>query len=200
MSVGRRVAAPKVRVRRSGLSQDPEKRARQLAGLKRGGPGRAKGAFAPLDKRVNENNVPGLVEFKRTPVYRKLVELARANTPEAMQTIIAIMRAPGIKARDRLYAADIIIQRGFGRAPLLVKVAGDRDDEANERPQLPPAMSRSRFALEVLQILREIGELDPTRFGGDDGSDAPIEVDATALDDSGQAVDGAPSEDDGGPG
>jgi hypothetical protein len=47
----------------------------------------------------------------------ELVALARENSVEALNKIIAIMRKPNAEDRTVLHAANLIIERGYGRAP-----------------------------------------------------------------------------------
>lgn len=44
-------------------------------------------------------------------------EIARKHGPEAMQTLIDIMRNPDIKTELRIRASDSLLDRGYGKAP-----------------------------------------------------------------------------------
>src|SRR5271155_1990660 len=54
--------------------------------------------------------------------------LARSYTLDAIRTLAALMLDEKVKPRDRAYCADIILDRGLGKAPMTVKL--DVDDEA----------------------------------------------------------------------
>ena len=47
----------------------------------------------------------------------ELVALARENSVEALRKIIAIMNKPDAEDRTVLHAANLVIERGYGRAP-----------------------------------------------------------------------------------
>ena len=47
--------------------------------------------------------------------YRRVLSLARKNSPEAMETIIACMRDPEASWRERLTAATVILDRAWGK-------------------------------------------------------------------------------------
>ena len=55
-----------------------------------------------------------MTDFKRKPLA-DLGSLARAHTERAIQTIAGIMEK-GTEESNRLRAADILLDRGFGRA------------------------------------------------------------------------------------
>jgi hypothetical protein len=50
-------------------------------------------------------------------VVKEVRELARAYTVEAIETLANIMRNPDEHASARVHAADIILNRGHGKAP-----------------------------------------------------------------------------------
>jgi len=56
-----------------------------------------------------------------SPTFFEVVKLARANTPEAITRVVEIMRTAD-RASDRLKAAEIILDRGLGKAPQQVNV------------------------------------------------------------------------------
>lgn len=47
--------------------------------------------------------------------YRRVLALARKNSPEAMEAIIACMRDPDASWRERLTAATVILDRAWGK-------------------------------------------------------------------------------------
>lgn len=66
-----------------------------------------------------------------------LRDLARANTVEAMQTVLEIMKDPDTPAAVRLKAADMIWERGHGRpveAVVLENVGAVRDPRSVSQP------------------------------------------------------------------
>jgi hypothetical protein len=63
-------------------------------------------------------DIPGMPALIEKPnVHRQLVALCRENTPAA-KVIIDIATGHGYKTRDRLFAAQLIIERGWGKAPM----------------------------------------------------------------------------------
>lgn len=47
--------------------------------------------------------------------YRRVLALARKNSPEAMEAIIACMRDPEASWRERITAATVILERAWGK-------------------------------------------------------------------------------------
>lgn len=62
---------------------------------------------------------------KLPPEFRELVE---TNAPKALEAVIEIMKDRNASNRDRLTAANIIIERAYGKVP----VAVDLDPEDNK--------------------------------------------------------------------
>lgn len=56
----------------------------------------------------------------RPKMVKEVRELAQAYTEEAINTLADIMQDPSEPAAARVHAADIILNRGHGRAPQLV--------------------------------------------------------------------------------
>jgi len=51
-----------------------------------------------------------------------LARLARTFTEEAIKTVAEVMRDPEASHRDRIAAADLLLNRGWGRAPQAIDV------------------------------------------------------------------------------
>jgi hypothetical protein len=64
---------------------------------------------------------------KQTP---ELLALARAETVEAFNTIVAIMKDKGAPKQARLLAANLVLERGHGKAVSMVdmRIEDRRDD------------------------------------------------------------------------
>ncbi len=62
----------------------------------------------------------------RPKVIRAVQELARENTVEAMETLIAICNDKKVSPNARVAAANAILDRGWGKAPATVNVNGPR--------------------------------------------------------------------------
>jgi hypothetical protein len=118
--------------------------------------------------------MPALIE--KPNVHRQLVALCRENTPAAMKVIIDIATGRGYKARDRPFAAQLIIERGWGKAPMLVKVEDDQRPLASP----PPNFDLKAYASEVLRILTEVGAVLP----GEVRDAGVVETTASAIEDS----------------
>jgi hypothetical protein len=58
----------------------------------------------------------------------RLVELAREQTEAAVNTIIAIMNSPTASNRDRLTAAEMILDYGWGKPTQTLVITGDDND------------------------------------------------------------------------
>jgi hypothetical protein len=87
--------------------------------------------------------------------------LARSYTLDAIQTLATLMLDPEVKPRDRAYCADIILDRGVGKAPLTVKL--DVDDEAAlalTRGERQAAVQDIDRVKQIVQILAAAGALD----------------------------------------
>src|SRR5690348_4637828 len=59
--------------------------------------------------------------------------------------------------KDRLTAVNILLERGYGRAPVLVRVAGDNDDTKKPAIASQSNEARQAFAREVLDCLVSSG-------------------------------------------
>lgn len=101
----------------------------------------------PWQKGVSGN--PG----GRSKTTKQLAKLAREYTDEALATVVSIMRDEGNKPIDRLRAADIILDRGYGKAKQKIEL----EDAALAGPVLadvvaelvsdPGALSRAHAAI-----------------------------------------------------
>jgi hypothetical protein len=59
----------------------------------------------------------------RPKVVAEIKDLARKHTDEALETLAAIMRNPKASASARVSAANALLDRGYGKAPL--HITGD---------------------------------------------------------------------------
>jgi hypothetical protein len=97
----------------------------------------------PFPKGVSGN--PG----GRPKAVRKVVELAQANTPAAIQTLIEIHSDPKVDPRARVAAANALLDRALGKPPQAIQV--DAEVMAISYPRtpvrelpLPPALQHYR--------------------------------------------------------
>ena len=60
----------------------------------------------------------------RPRLPRTLIELARDNTQAAMDVLLTIMKDESAAPSARAKCAEIILERGWGRAPQEVRVSG----------------------------------------------------------------------------
>lgn len=74
------------------------------------------------------------------------------NTPEAVLVIVGMMRDMRCKPTVRFACAAWVAERGFGRAPQLIKVEDERPGLAQ-----PNVVDSAAYAREVFRILKEAG-------------------------------------------
>jgi hypothetical protein len=136
-----------------GLSKDPAKRQGQLDALKRVNEERQTGKRPrrPWGSRRNP-------ELKPIASYKEMVQAARDHSHEAINFLVGALRQPGRALRERMFAAQLLLDRGWGRAPMFVKIAGDDKADAPQRAEQSEE-TRQKFAQEVLQILIDCGEI-----------------------------------------
>lgn len=130
-------------------SPDPVKRARSLANLRPNKKGNKRGRHG---KGID--GLPATIS-----VHKELVALAREWTAPVMKRLFEIATLPGYKPRDAVVAGDIILSRGWGRAPVLVRVAGDNDSDVKPAIASSSDASRQAFAREVLDCLVSSGSI-----------------------------------------
>lgn len=88
-------------------------------------------------------------------VPRDLAKLARTYTTESIEEIVDIMRNAK-KPSDRLKAAEILLDRGYGKAPLKIELTkSDLDDTKKSEFQLlfEQAAERAHKALAAIPAL-----------------------------------------------
>ncbi len=66
----------------------------------------------------------------------KLRELARENTLEAVETLLHIMRSETASAPARVSAANSILERGYGKAPLVIDATVTRLSEEERHARI----------------------------------------------------------------
>lgn len=141
-----------------GLSKDSEKRQRQLANLEKR-PGKGSARYG----RARTKNIPGMTELIEASNDRQaVIAFCRQNTPAAFRSIYEIMVGP-FSPRVRLFAAEMLLNRGWGQAPQLVQL---KTDATLAQPS--GAVDGKSYAAEVYRILKEAGAVVP---GDDDVAD-----------------------------
>ena len=71
---------------------------------------------------------------------RRIVELARENSEDAIEILSSIMRNEDAPANSRVAAANSILDRAYGRAPLRVKTEDPGKDQALVREMVRRAV------------------------------------------------------------
>jgi hypothetical protein len=165
-----------------GPSKDPAARQRQLDALARANEARRNGKKnAPWGSLREPGQEYGGESLLPITTHKELALRAREYSHEAIAYIVGVLRSPGSSRRDKLFAANILLDRGFGKAPVLVKLAGDRQAEAEENargaPQLTE-MPREQFSREILKILIEAGEI---RYSDLDDAQRPGDAAETVV-------------------
>ncbi len=79
--------------------------------------------FVPTVWQKGQSGNPGGAPKRATEV----VLLARSYTLDAIRTLALLMLDENVKPRDRAYCADIILDRGLGKAPMTVKLEADEE-------------------------------------------------------------------------
>jgi hypothetical protein len=97
-------------------------------------------------------------ELKPITSYNEMVQAARDHSHEAINFLVGVLRQPGRALRERMLAAQLLLDRAWGRAPTFVKIAGDDKPDAPQRAGQSEE-SRQTFAKEVLQILIDCGAI-----------------------------------------
>lgn len=92
-----------------------------------------------IQSKSRAGRPPGRSNVATTAMRRTLGELAREHTGEAVETILTVMRS-GETDAIRLAAANIILDRGYGRPQAAVEVTSNTSnlmtlDEAQSRTQ-----------------------------------------------------------------
>ena len=80
---------------------------KQVAAKKRGNPNWVKGGASP--------NPDGYSRARRDPDRQFVVELAQSHTVEAVGTLVALMRNKKTNAGARIRAAEVLLERGWGK-------------------------------------------------------------------------------------
>ena len=154
-------------------NHSPEARAKSLANLRPGKKG-------SRHKHLAVEDIPGLAGLIERTTHKELVAFCRANVPAAMKRVAEIIRGDGYKVDHVLEAIDILLNRAFGRAPMLVHVADDASTPRVERS----AADQQIFAKEVLTTLIECGVVVLP-----DGATIKRNRDETIVEDAPRAVD-----------
>ena len=83
----------------------------------------------------------------RPKVVREVRELAQTHTEAAVNTLVSIMKDESQPAAARVHAADIILNRGHGRAPQVVE---------NHRFDVMPDAELDEFIRDALARLADL--------------------------------------------
>lgn len=82
-----------------------------------------------------------------------LAKIAREHTQEALDVILDVMRDRDAKHSARLTAADMLLNRGYGRAPVTVQV-GDSSDQLDAfRETLLEAVQHASSGLSGVTVI-----------------------------------------------
>ena len=97
---------------------------------------------------------------KQPPEFREMLE---NNAPKALEAVIGIMNDPGASNRDRLTAANIVIERTYGKVPVSV----DFDPNDDKRCMIDDIREEmARLKQEAAGELKsEDGGADPDKIG-----------------------------------
>jgi hypothetical protein len=85
-------------------------------------------AIQDLNSRV-KSSLSVASRSVRKRVVESLTSICRREASAAMDTIVKIMKDPGAKPGERLKAAEMIIERGFGKIPEKLEIARALPDE-----------------------------------------------------------------------
>ena len=99
-----------------------------------------------IQSKSRAGRPPGRSNVATTQMRRTLGELAREHTGEALETVLEVMRS-GETHAVRLAAANVILDRGYGRPQAAVAVAASRESEGLEPG---PVAAAVMAALEVI--------------------------------------------------
>ena len=97
--------------------------------------------------------------------FHEIAALARERSVDAIMELAYIMTNRAYKPRDRAYAASLILDRGLGKAPQLIKLAGDGDKGSGGGGSDPgagpiPVVADAERVGEIIRILQAAGALE----------------------------------------
>jgi len=69
----------------------------------------------------------------RPKIPKEVVDAARAHTTRAIEVLSEILNDVTAKAKDRISAANALLDRGWGKPVQAVSVGGDTDDTGERR-------------------------------------------------------------------
>lgn len=77
---------------------------------------------------------------KKTEEERRVEEMARVHTEDALTTLVTIMKNPVAKDSARVTAACAVLDRGWGKAPQVVEL-GNKDGQPLALTNVPPELA-----------------------------------------------------------
>lgn len=86
---------------------------------------------------------------------KALIQLARTHTEEALNTIIILMQSEGSPPAVRMRCAEILIERGYGKAPQAILIQDERP-EVDGRVPLMDRVAALRAATLVEGVVIEL--------------------------------------------
>ena len=114
---------------------------------------------------ANPNGVGGWLPGRsgnpggRPAVARNIQELARQHGPDAIAALVAALGSP----RERVAAATVLLDRGFGRPPIMPDGRGMEDEATRER--------RQKVRAEVIEMLQRMAVPEPLLVDGESETD-----------------------------
>lgn len=169
--------------------KSPETQAASLKNLVSVGQGDPIKVQEWMDKRALAVNQP-VLPADEPKTYKDLVMAARMNTLAALETITSIMNNEEASFNTRLNAAEIIIERGWGKAiaPTGNISVGDHKPDDEDNPAGEPAKTfhgialpknRAQWARDVAAILKEHKQMPGAL---EDATDAEFtKIDSTTM-------------------
>ncbi len=106
---------------------------------------------APVKRTLPEGMTPWEKGKSGNPRGRpkldfKVAELARRHTEEAIETLASIMRDTATPHNTRVAAANALLDRGHGRAPLAIKLETDSDASDSTKAEVMAILRRAADA------------------------------------------------------
>jgi len=93
----------------------------------------------------------------KTPA--ELVELARGYSKEAIKTAGEILRDTMARPADRIRAAELLLDRGYGKAPQDINIGGQADNPLEIKTDMTKLSDGERMSLiEMLSKVTETSE------------------------------------------
>jgi len=81
---------------------------------------------------------------------RQLRDLARTHTQEAVETLQTLMRDEDVDAKARIKAAEVLLDRGWGRAPVQVETPAVKPIDQMDRDELAELLGTTREQIDQM--------------------------------------------------